>query len=118
MARIKGVDIPNDKQVETSITYIYGIGRKLAKTIVTNAKVEGSKRVKDLDNDELTRLRDEISNYVNYVIYRYEKQKTAAERFDDECAKAQAWAKETGLSEQDILVTLKEIRSENQRVAE
>ena len=64
MARIKGVDIPNDKQVETSITYIYGIGRNLAKTIVTNAKVEGSKRVKDLDNDELTRLRDEISNYV------------------------------------------------------
>jgi small subunit ribosomal protein S13 len=64
MARIKGVDIPNDKQVETSITYIYGIGRNLAKTIVTNAKVDGSKRVSDLDNDELTRLRDEISNYV------------------------------------------------------
>ena len=64
MARIKGVDIPNDKQVETSITYIYGIGRNLAKTIVTNAKVDGSKRVKDLDNDELNRLRDEISNYV------------------------------------------------------
>ena len=64
MARIKGVDIPNDKQVETSITYIYGIGRNLAKTIVTNAKVDGSKRVNDLDNDELTRLRDEISNYV------------------------------------------------------
>ena len=63
MARIKGVDIPNDKQVETSITYIYGIGRKLAKTIVTNAKVNGEKRVKDLDNDELTRLRDEISKY-------------------------------------------------------
>lgn len=63
MARIKGVDIPNDKQVETSITYIYGIGRNLAKTIVTNAKIDGSKRVKDLDNDELTRLRDEISNY-------------------------------------------------------
>ena len=64
MARIKGVDIPNDKQVETSITYIYGIGRNLAKTIVKNAKVDGEKRVKDLDNDELTRLRDEISKYV------------------------------------------------------
>ncbi|MBR4672412.1 MAG: 30S ribosomal protein S13 [Bacilli bacterium] len=63
MARIKGVDIPNDKQVETSITYIYGIGRNLARKIVANAKVEGSKRVKDLDNDELTRLRDEISKY-------------------------------------------------------
>ena len=64
MARIKGVDIPNDKQVETSITYIYGIGRNLAKTIVKNANVDGEKRVKDLDNDELTRLRDEISKYV------------------------------------------------------
>ncbi len=61
---------------------------------------------------------DEISNYISYVIYRYEKQKTAAERFDDECAKAQTWAKKAGLSEQDILVALKEIRSENQRVAE
>ena len=64
MARIKGVDIPNDKQVETSITYIYGIGRNLAKKIVNDAKVEGSKRVKDLDNDELTRLREEVSKYM------------------------------------------------------
>jgi small subunit ribosomal protein S13 len=64
MARIKGIDIPNDKQVETSITYIYGIGRNLAKTIVTNAKVEGSKRVKDLSEDELTRIRDEVSKYL------------------------------------------------------
>lgn len=64
MARIKGVDIPNNKQVETSITYIYGIGRNLAKTIVLNAKVDGSKRVKDLSEDELTRIRDEISKYM------------------------------------------------------
>ncbi len=63
MARIKGVDIPNDKQVETSITYIYGIGRNLAKTIVKNAKIDGEKRVKDLDENELNRLRDEISKY-------------------------------------------------------
>ena len=64
MARIKGVDIPNDKQVETSITYIYGIVRNLAKKIVNDAKVEGSKRVKDLNNDELTRLREEVSKYM------------------------------------------------------
>ena len=63
MARIKGVDIPNDKQVETSITYIYGIGRNLARTIVKNAKIDGEKRVKDLDENELNRLRDEISKY-------------------------------------------------------
>ena len=64
MARIKGVDIPNDKQVETSITYIYGIGRNLAKKIVNDAKVEGSKRVKDLDNDELVAIRDEVNKYL------------------------------------------------------
>ena len=40
MARIKGVDIPNDKHTVISLTYIYGIGRNLAKTICENAKVE------------------------------------------------------------------------------
>lgn len=63
MARIKGIDIPNDKQVCISLTYIYGIGRQLAKTILKNANVEESKRVKDLDNDELARIREEVSKY-------------------------------------------------------
>lgn len=63
MARIKGVDIPNDKQVEIALTYIYGIGRQLSKTILANAKVEPSKRVNELDNDELARIRDEVANH-------------------------------------------------------
>lgn len=63
MARIKGVDIPNDKQVETSLTYIYGIGKQLAKKIVENTGIDGMRKVKDLDNDELNKLRDEISKY-------------------------------------------------------
>lgn len=63
MARIKGVDIPNDKQVEIALTYIYGIGRQLSKTILANAKVEPSKKVSELDNDELARIRDEVSNH-------------------------------------------------------
>ena len=63
MARIKGIDIPNDKQVCISLTYIYGIGRQLAKTILKNANVEETKRVKDLDNDELARIREEVSKY-------------------------------------------------------
>jgi len=63
MARIKGIDIPNDKQVCISLTYIYGIGRQLAKTILKNAKVEESKKVRDLDNDELARIREEVSKY-------------------------------------------------------
>lgn len=61
MARIKGIDIPNDKQVEISLTYIYGIGRQLSKKILAAAKVDPAKKVKDLDNDELGRIRDEVS---------------------------------------------------------
>ena len=63
MARIKGVDIPNDKQIGISLTYIYGIGRQLAKQILTAANVDASKKTKDLDNDELARIRDEVTKH-------------------------------------------------------
>ena len=63
MARIKGVDIPNDKRIEVSLTYIYGIGKNLAKTILTNANVDAGKKAKDLTEDELTRIRKEVDNY-------------------------------------------------------
>ena len=46
MARIKGVDVPNDKQIQISLTYIYGIGRSLAKAICKAAKVSAEKRTK------------------------------------------------------------------------
>ena len=61
MARIKGVDIPNNKRIEIALTYIYGIGQSLSKTILTNAKVDPNKKAKDLDTDELARIRDEIN---------------------------------------------------------
>lgn len=64
MARIKGVDIPNDKQIEISLTYIYGIGRQLSKQILAAAKVDPAKKAKDLDNDELGRIRDEVSKHL------------------------------------------------------
>ena len=60
MARIKGVDIPNDKRVEISLTYIYGIGRKKKKTILKNANVDLDKKAKDLSEDELARIRAEV----------------------------------------------------------
>ena len=63
MARIKGVDIPNDKRIEISLTYIYGIGKNLSKTILTNANVDLNKKAKDLTEDELTRIRKEVDNY-------------------------------------------------------
>ena len=63
MARIKGIDIPNDKRIEISLTYIYGIGRKLSKTILTAANVDLNKKAKDLTEDELARIRKEIDKY-------------------------------------------------------
>ena len=63
MARIKGIDIPNDKRIEISLTYIYGIGRKLSKQILTAANVDLNKKAKDLSEDELSRIRKEIDNH-------------------------------------------------------
>ena len=63
MARIKGVDIPDNKRIEISLTYIHGVGRSLAKTILTNAKVDIDKKTKDLNEDELARIRKELDNY-------------------------------------------------------
>ncbi len=64
MARIKGVDIPNDKHIVISLTYIYGIGRSLASTICKNAKVEPTKKAGDLTQEELIALRDEINKHL------------------------------------------------------
>ena len=61
MARIVGVDIPNDKPVAFSLTYIYGIGRTTARKICEAAKVDPSLRVKDLSDDQLNAIRNEVS---------------------------------------------------------
>ena len=61
MARIVGVDIPNDKQVGYSLTYIYGIGRTTAVKICEAAKVDSTIRVKDLSDDQMNAIRAEVS---------------------------------------------------------
>lgn len=64
MARIAGVDIPRDKRVVISLTYIYGIGRTTSEQILEAVGIDQSKRVRDLDNNELALLRDYIDkNY-------------------------------------------------------
>lgn len=64
MARIAGVDIPRDKHVWVSLTYIYGIGPTVAHKIVASAGVNPSTRVRDLSEDEVNRLREIIDrNY-------------------------------------------------------
>ena len=63
MARIKGVDIPNNKRIEIALTYIYGIGRSLSNQILKDAKIDVNKKAGSLDNDELNRIREEIEKY-------------------------------------------------------
>ena len=58
MARINGVDLPREKRVEIGLTYIYGIGRTTASKVCEKAGVDPSTRVRDLTEDEVTRLRD------------------------------------------------------------
>ena len=60
MARIAGVDIPNDKRVVISLTYIYGIGRTVSSEILKNVNISEDKRVKDLTEEELTAIRNEV----------------------------------------------------------
>jgi len=60
MARISGIDLPRDKQLETALTYIYGIGPASAHQIVEGAGVDGSARVRDLSDEDVARLRDII----------------------------------------------------------
>ena len=66
MARIAGVDIPNNKRMEIALTYIYGIGRKSSNDILAKTGVDPDKRAKDLTEDEIAKLRDEIEN--NYTV--------------------------------------------------
>ena len=63
MARIKGVDIPNNKRIEIALTYIYGVGRSLSNTILKEAKVDVDKKAGDLTNDELVAIRDVMAKY-------------------------------------------------------
>ena len=60
MARIAGVDLPRDKRVEIGLTYIYGIGRKTASDIIAATGINPDTRVRDLTEDEVSKLREYI----------------------------------------------------------
>ena len=67
MARISGVDLPRDKKVEIGLTYIYGIGRVLARRILETTGVNADQRVRDLSDTDVNKLRQEIEK-----LYRVE----------------------------------------------
>ena len=60
MARISGIDIPKDKRGAIALTYIYGIGRSLASTILEEAKVDSNKKVSDWDDIDISSVRDVV----------------------------------------------------------
>ena len=60
MARIAGVDLPREKQIETSLQYLYGIGRTTAQKICSAAQLDPTKRTKDLTEDEIHRIRETL----------------------------------------------------------
>jgi len=66
LVRISGVDIPNDKHICIALTYIFGIGRSTAVTILDKLNIEKSIKAKDLSEEELVKIREYIEN--NYTI--------------------------------------------------
>ena len=66
MARIAGVDLPRDKRIEIGLTYIFGIGRKSASDILAATGIDPDIRVRDLSEDDASKLREYIEN--NYTV--------------------------------------------------
>lgn len=63
MARIAGVDIPRDKRVVISLTYIYGIGKTTSQKVLAAAGINEDTRVRDLTEDELNKIREQLDSY-------------------------------------------------------
>lgn len=86
MARIAGVDIPDNKRGEIALTYIYGIGRNLAKEILTKADVDADKKVTEWTDDEQTAIRNAISeNHKVEGVLRSEVQMSIKRLMDIGC---------------------------------
>ena len=64
MARIAGVDLPNEKRVDIGLTILYGVGRSNVAGVLEKAKVEGSKRIKDLSEEEVNRIAKVVETMV------------------------------------------------------
>jgi len=65
MARIAGVDLPNEKRVERALTYIFGIGRTSATRILKDSSISPDTRMKDLSEDEIAKIREKIETNFN-----------------------------------------------------
>lgn len=64
MARIAGVDLPKNKRAEIGLTYIYGVGKSTAKKMLETAKIDLDKKIDQLTDDEVAKIRDFIDKYL------------------------------------------------------
>ena len=85
MARIKNIELPNEKQAWIGLTAIYGIGKNLGKTICENAKVDATKKVKDLTEDEVNALRKEVDKHLTEGDLRREVQMSIKNKMEINC---------------------------------
>ena len=85
MARIKNIELPGEKHTVIGLTAIYGIGRRLAKTICDNAKVDSSKKIKDLTDEEISRLRKEVDKATTEGDLRREVQMNIKNKMEINC---------------------------------
>ena len=63
MTRVGGINIPDNKHVDVSLTHVYGIGRKTAQDICDKLKIKYSKKVSELSEEQLDKIRDELKNF-------------------------------------------------------
>ncbi len=89
MARILGVDIPNDKRVVISLTYIYGIGLTTSKKILKTTGIDESVRVKNLTDDQLVLIRTEVAKFKVEGDLRREKALNIKRLMDIGCYRGQ-----------------------------
>lgn len=85
MARIKNIELPGQKQAWIGLTAIYGIGSSLGKTICQDAKVEPTKKIKDLTDEEVNALRKEVDKYLTEGDLRREVQMSIKTKMEINC---------------------------------
>ena len=85
MARISGVDIPKHKRGVISLTYIFGIGKSRAQSVLQKAKVDEEKKVQDWTDDETSRIREVVGTYKNEGELRSEVQLSIKRLMDIGC---------------------------------
>jgi small subunit ribosomal protein S13 len=90
MARLSGVDLPNDKRVEIALTYVYGIGPTRSKAILASTGINPDTKAKDLTDDELLKIRDFVDkNYLVEGDLRREVRQNIARLIEINCYRGQ-----------------------------